>query len=172
MLQWDLNCQDRNFKGYIPIIHTIWIVSIPTGLWTVPDFFQTSPIWKEGFTLRKKKMILPPASEMHQLFLRIPRHDSTSSVSSWASVLVHFSEVYDTSLRWCLTLSHWPLRDIHLPPHCYPWNFQRVHHLQVPKWVLSLIQGSEEESHYPSPREKTDLFPIQWDKGIWIVCLS
>lgn len=34
-------------------------------------------------------MILLPASEMHQLFLRIPRH-STSFVSSWASVLITF----------------------------------------------------------------------------------
>lgn len=60
-------------------------------------------------------MILLPASEMHQLFLRISRH-STSSASSWASVLIHFSEVHETSLRWCLTLSHWPLRDVHPPP--------------------------------------------------------
>lgn len=34
-------------------------------------------------------MILLPASEMHQLFLRIPRH-STSFISSWASVLITF----------------------------------------------------------------------------------
>lgn len=166
LLQWDLNCQDTNFEGHIPIIHTVWIVGILTGLWTVPDFFQTSPIWKEGFTLIEKKIVLLPASEMHQLFLRIPRHDSTSSVSSWASVLIHFSEVHETSL------CHTGLWETFILPPLLFFDFQRAHHLWVPKWMLSLIQGREEESHYPSPREKTDLVPIQWDKRIWIVCLS
>lgn len=32
LLQWDLNCQDTNFEGHIPIIHTVWIVDIPTSL--------------------------------------------------------------------------------------------------------------------------------------------
>lgn len=177
LLQWDLNCQDANFEGHIPIIHTVWIVGILTGLWTVPDFFQTSPIWKEGFTLLKKKkknMILPPAPEMHQLFLRIPRHDSTSSVSSWASVLIHFSEVHETSLRWCLTLTHWPLRDIHPPPpHCYSLTFKepitcgcqsgccplfkakKSNHTTLPqerKQISFLSNGTKESELFVSPR--------------------
>lgn len=166
-------------RGHIPIIYTVWIVGILTDLWTVPDFFPDFTNMERGFYLKKEKkkekkktMILLPASEMHQLFLRIPRH-STSFISSWASVLItflRFMKPHSGSVSLCYT-GFWETF-ILSPPHCYSWDFQRGHHLWVPKWVLSLIQGSKAKSHYPSPREKTDLFPIQWVKRIGIVCLS
>lgn len=116
LLQWDLNCQDRNFEGQIPIIHTVWIVGIPTSLWTVPDFFQTSPIWKEGFTLIKKKWSFSQLQRCISYF--------------WESLDMILQGLFPLGLLFsytflkfmkphsggCLTLSHWPLTDIHSPP--------------------------------------------------------
>lgn len=141
--------------------------------WLFPDLTNL----ERGVYLKKNKkpkaMILLPASEMHQLFLRISRH-STSSASSWASVLIHLSEVHETSLRWCLTLSHWPLRDVHPPPPivilgtfkeaitrgcrsgCCPlFKTVKRNHTTLPqerKQISFLSNGTKESELFVSPR--------------------
>lgn len=118
-------------------------------------------------------MILLLASELNQLFLRILRHGYVSSVSSWTFVIIHFSVVHETSLRWYLTLSHRPLREVHPPTNVIPGTFKaaftcgcqsgccpsikavEITHTAFPqeeKPISSLPNGTKESKLFVPPR--------------------
>lgn len=103
-------------------------------------------------------MILLLASELNQLFLRIPRHGYVSSVSSWTFVIIHFSVVHETSLRWYLTLSHQPLREVHPPTNVIPGTFKAAFTCGCQSRCCPSIKAVE-ITHTAFPKRKNPSLP-------------